>query len=138
MRTLTIILLAATSLAACHGPTCTKRGCESSITLLFTGPDDEPVSDVRGTLTVDGTEIEFDCVSEDYDDTIHCFEGGISVTVESGEAAQFIVTTSDDLLEMSGDLTLDFEDVYPNGEECGVGCQTSEHEVMLDDSPMGG
>jgi len=138
MRILTIVLLAATSLCACHGTTCTLVACQSGITLLFTGPDGEPVSDVRGTLTVDGTEIEFDCLPDDYDDTIHCFEGGVSVVIDGGETAQLTVTTSDDLLEMSGELTLDFEDVYPNGEECGVGCQTSTHEVMLEDSLFDG
>ena len=49
-----------------------------------------------------------------------------------------ICPSGDDNADADNDTVPDACDVCPNGEECGVECQAYEHEVNLEDSPLGG
>ena len=132
MRIFPFALLATAFLAAGCAE-CTKLGCIGGINLDLTGPDGEPIEDAAGTVTMDGTAVDFDCADEAGAD-FECTQGLVTIMVDGGETAEFTLVGADGTQEVSGELDLDFVEDYPNGEDCPAQCKSSSHEVTLKES----
>ena len=58
-------ILSVLSVPGCGPLACTEMGCVSGLTLNVTDADGAPATLLRGTVTVDGTETDFDCATDD-------------------------------------------------------------------------
>ena len=120
-------------LTACEEKSCTMIGCMDGLTLVVVGTDGSPVSGALGTLIVDGdvdNAINFDCSTQDSGVGYTCLEDEILFEIKEGSSVEYSIEASG--LASSGVLTLDFEESYPNGEDCEPVCYNDEHTIQLD------
>ena len=126
----TAALLSALSLPGCGPLACTEMGCMSGLTLNVTDADGAPATLVRGTVTVDGTETDFDCAIDD--NVAYCGEGGsVLLMVGEGDTVSYSLESPDGSWA-TGELEPEWSISYPNGEECPPECYNAAADIVLE------
>ena len=145
-------LLAAASVLAlampgCASTGCTEVACSDALTLVF---DDEVPRDYTVTIQVGLVEGVADCTAAADADTgatvTAQLEGELGGTVECGtrslvflaapEEVRFLLAYPDGT-ETEVNARPAYEEQYPNGEDCGIGCLTTSIAIDMH-GPGGG
>ena len=121
---------------------CTNAGCLDGLDITFQEPDGEPlVADVRGTATVNGTPLSFDCSVSDASgrvtETLHLeyrCQGERLSLMWNGHVppqVQLQLESSSSSLVFAGSPQVDYHEQFPNGPECGPRCYQGSTTVTL-------
>ena len=108
--------------------TCTLVDCMSGITITVIDSYGDPATNASGTITVDGTEYEFDCANPDASD-FYCDQGVFFVPSEMVSEASYDVESADE--GAVGTMELDFVEYMPNGEGCEPVCVNADYTIEL-------
>lgn len=139
--------LLAVAMPGCASTGCTEVACDDTLTLVF---DEEVPRDYTVTVRVGLVEGVADCtaaVEADTGATVTAqLEGELGGTVECGtgslvlraapEEVSFLIAYPDGT-ETEVEARPAYEEQYPNGEDCGIGCLTTSFEIDMH-GPGGG
>jgi len=112
---------------------CTEIGCMNGFTLTFVGPSGEDVANVSGSISsnmMSTDSIAFDCSGEGSGEDYYC--DGNSVTFFLEDMDTVFVTADSDPYMISTEVSLDWEEATPNGEDCPPVCYNASAEVSME------
>ena len=122
------------ALTACQPTECTMIGCMEGVSLTLKNAAGSILTGGVGTIIVDGdTSIEFDCSTEEFTQDYTCLGEEILFHITEGSSIEYNIEAEG--YTGSGIITIDFEEIEPNGEGCGV-CYNDYHDIELDAFPV--
>ena len=130
---LPLLPLLATAGCPFGGDMCTAIGCIDAYELTVTAPAGTALGDFVVTAEVDGETLDADCAADGsaYPGEFGCGGGVISFPYTESPV-ELIVENVVGTLGWSGTLDLDFDAVYPNGEDCDPICHQGAGELILE------
>ncbi len=147
MRLLSLLALALITTSCDQAPVaCTLIGCDDSLALTVTGPDGAlaPGRYAVSVGALDGDRAVADCAftvgagGELSDEAARCAviaregeDGGATLFLAPLTGRLQIDVTRDDALVFRQILQPAYQDVYPNGIDCGAVCQTAQLLVTV-------
>lgn len=142
MRIVVFLVVVAGFFVSCR--VCTLRGCYDTLSLEVRAPDGGLVEQFRGTVTLDGQDVPFECPTPSADSNIDCRDAGLvslnlswigregtsrTIGAPSG-AVPVRVSANDGGLSWSHTITP--STWYANGPECGPECIAHTERVVLE------
>jgi hypothetical protein len=138
-----VFLVAAGFFVSCR--VCTLRLCFDTLSLEVRAPDGGLVEQFRGTVTLDGLDVPFECPTPSADSTIDCLDAGLvslnlswigregtSRTIgQPLDAVPVRVSANDGGLSWSRTITSPSTQ-FANGPECGPECISHTEKVVLE------
>ena len=125
-------LFLALSLTGCENKVCTEMGCVGGLTLVFKTEDGAPILDASGLITINGVEHPFDCAADpNFQQEITCVDNTIFFATEEAENVEIEVTNGDFSMGWEDIVTPEYEEVFPNGEDCPAECKSATIEIIL-------
>lgn len=135
--TMTRWMFVAVSLAGCPPQpitgVCTEIGCSGQVAITVVDSNDDPVSEMAGTITMGDSTWMVDCAGTS-DPGVSCSGGTITLELPQD------VGNEDVTLDLhrgpssaTATLLLDWVSSQPNGPDCPPTCWTAEGSAALDD-----
>jgi len=120
-------------LSGCETKTaCTEMGCVGGLTIVFVTEDNEPLNDVSGMIIIDGVEHPFDCAADpNFQQQVECIDNTVFFATEEAVSVEFLVTNGNFVLGWEGTVEVNYEDSFPNGEDCPAECKTASITIPL-------
>ena len=107
---------------------CTEIGCSNMVVFTILDSYGGPATGASGTISIGGTDYEFDCSDASASDH-YCEDGVLTVVIGEGTSAAYSVVWGDESVQE--EVELEFEEFQPNGEGCEPVCLNAEHTIML-------
>ncbi len=109
---------------------CTEMGCDDELRIQFVDEFSDPLHEFHGELSFDGEVLEFDCsTGEAAGEGYRCDE---SVLIVEAAPTQAELMAASGLLGASTTVEPQYDELQPNGPECGPTCYQGEVEVMVE------
>ena len=132
-KNLIFLTVLGSALTACEEKLeCTEMGCVGGLTISFVTEEGTPINDASGMIILDGVEYPFDCMADpNFPQSVECVDNTIFFGTEDAESIEFLVTNGDFTMGWEGTRSVQYQEVFPNGEDCPTECKTASVEVVL-------
>ena len=87
-----------------------------------------PLSEFHGTLVIDGEELEFTCPGSN---AVHCASNTVAIR-EAPRSITAEIESLDSAKRASVTVAPTYEEVAPNGRECGPICRSASIDLALE------
>jgi hypothetical protein len=131
-RILPLLVLLPTLGCPFGGEMCTAIGCQDFYEMTVTGEGGADVGAFEVSAIIDGEPWDAACPAGEapYAGEIGC-GGGLIMFPYTESPIDISVVTSDGLLGWSGTIELEYEALYPNGEDCDPICHQGNGFLIL-------
>lgn len=113
------VLVAGAMVAGCEmGVSCTLIGCADGVDIVWSGASSRD----RGTLTIDGVSVSFDCATAGSTNGVFCNPNGLRLGRTPTDLRVEVVTPSG---TRSGTFVVSYTTSRPNGPSCEPVCRSA-------------